>query len=130
MGIESFGNEEYKIPLEEWDNLKTESSILLDRIKNISSTSTSHFRHVANNKAAVIIPDIIDLRRDTNSTKGFNTILKHQKLLKKYLDLLDEFPEFREMELTTEKGMFPEIVDTGEEALVAIDRMEEKLRAK
>lgn len=128
MTIESpENNNEKEITKEEWNDLKRRADVMYNKVVSVPATA-SHFSHITRNRAFHVSPDYIDFIMEKKDKAGYMVAQKATDILEKYFILLDEFPDFKEKEMSELDGMFPDIVDTGEEALMVVDKMEERLR--
>ena len=127
MTIESPGNEEKKITKEDWANLIIQAKEILNRVVG-TPPGHNNFSHITRNRASSL--PFVEIDEEENNLEGYKKILRDIVMLDKYYSLIEEFPEFKEKEMSEPNGMFPDISATGEDSITAIDKMEERLRGK
>ncbi len=113
----------------EWESVFEECSVILEKIKAKPGPVSSSFEHITNNWLSTLnfkeySKDIPDMR----SPKMYDAIVSTVKKAKKYLALLEEFPDFAAKELSEGRGCFPEIYDETPDTERLIDGYEARLR--
>lgn len=118
---------------EKWDALEAEAKACAQKAQNIGSKVLSqNSRHVLNN-LGVYLNTYVNLP-DANKERDavtYQRLRRNVEYLKKYIDLLQEFPEFLEGEGRSREGYAPDIFNeysNNSEAL--IDAYEKRLRGE
>jgi len=119
---------------EQWENLKREAEECFNLCAaKRSAKSSSSLQHILGNLCAILNPYLFDFYENHFPEKkiGFYTdVTDNIQYIKRYLNLLDEFPAFREKEEAAGTGYFPDIWKKFSQSRQLVDAYEEKLRGQ
>jgi hypothetical protein len=116
-------------PVEEIDELKQEAAEYFNLVNNLATPEKStSMNHVLRNLVGRIDPNFYSILMAKDPEKGKISIADNIDYIKRYLALLEEFPEFRKKEESAGDGYFPELSKSNESSRDLIDKYEELLR--
>lgn len=85
---------------------------IVDRIEESERCSGSHFLHIVKNRL-MIYPIWVDEEEQPDHLEWYRAFRKGMVYLKRYLNLLEKYPDFREGEMRTYDGFYPDIRSLG-----------------
>ncbi|MDQ5969219.1 MAG: hypothetical protein QG579_376 [Patescibacteria group bacterium] len=121
-------NPEKEVTQEDWENLKSLYHSLIIKLDSFPR-GYNNFSHVAFNLAQGVGP--LEWYQENKMSDKYEGALCHAKNLGEYLQLLEDFPEFKEKEMASVEGMFPDILSEGEGGSIRfVIAVSERLRKK
>ncbi|MFA6269925.1 MAG: hypothetical protein WC657_01820 [Candidatus Paceibacterota bacterium] len=129
MSLESPNNKK-TITEAEWGQLKQDSQYYVDLIRSKSEGASRSCTHILNNLGLAISYILYDLNQKSplKDPELYQNAIDAISDIKKYLKLLEEFPDFAEKELGPGYGCFPEISTKVAKIKEMIGAYEKKLR--
>lgn len=121
-------NPEKEVTKEDWENLKSLSRSLITKLESFPR-GYNHFSHIAGNLAQNI--SAVEWYQKNKMTNKYVRTLFCAKTLEEYFKLLEDFPEFKEKEMASVEGMFPDIISDGSDGIINFTvTASERLRKK
>jgi hypothetical protein len=117
---------------EAWAKLEAEAIHYYDAVRSLQPAGKSRsLRHILNNLCEGLDPRNPRFpSQEEKSQEEYNLIAAKVEGIKKYLRLLEEFPEFKEKEFADGQGYFPELFSSLYDPNDFIDAYEAQLRGE
>jgi hypothetical protein len=113
-----------------WLKLKEEATIYINIVRTISENGSASCRHILCNLVMNLISLVeLDMHKSTKDQKVFyDSVNDNLSYIKRYLKLLEDFPDFAQKELVPGGGFFPELMSKLRASEEFVDAYEARLR--
>ena len=117
----------------EWEALHQDAARYLEAVKryDLSVDKSQSFNHIVRNLATVALFVTEEAQRRKKPVReSYDSKKGDVDALRRYLQLLEDFPDFAEKELNSSKGYFPELYSTLALGPDFVDAYEKALRGQ
>ncbi|OGZ02027.1 MAG: hypothetical protein A2946_03760 [Candidatus Liptonbacteria bacterium RIFCSPLOWO2_01_FULL_53_13] len=123
------GKPEREVSQEDWDDLMRRAEELHKKgtALQVGLDKMSHASHILANLTFALEKDTLSRWR-ARGGRWYDAAQLYALALEKYLELLEEFPEFKKKEIKEEDGAFPDIKRRIADSVRLVDEMERRLR--